>query len=720
MALRWYQTLVYCCVLLPVAFSIDENGVSQLEEDDECRGDQSSQDCAWNALQFRAKKPASSSVLDEENWFQRITCIANFYYNRSQVEEATQKACHQMGIDCSTKVKPKCRDNPWFKATYVFGKYFREFGANENACKHLGAGVLADYASLNASEQTCAIRPRGRHHHHNPLTSSWKGDAQDKPISCASRRDAGEAQLVKAVSWACGVMKSFDCGSQLPNSCSQSIGERADYVFGKYFEEFGAQAGEDCNFGGAGTYIRSSDLPSRRQECLVHLDYREAAKPVAPDVSTQPAQQPTVSERPPPQTRDKLPSLDEASVTHYARWRPQDRAELAGGCMPSKFYASVVSRQQSLRQESGVEAWFQAAAPIWMTQPMHGRNSAAGQGAVGTATAWFDSGTKKPHLPNGPATGMMFAGGQAVDGYDTSDGCWEASWDDANGKSHRVGLTVIDNCGHSDGVQNTVHNIKWCVPFEFTREDRGATCPIDYFNKCFPEKQSSNFGEHPHCESDGAVIGKLKVTNDANFAKMVIGTYTEDWCPEPGDKANCEEYASTDAAEIKNHSISWSGKGSARFHSEGRCQNPFLGNQEMPELGSCSPNVKDEHGRCRNAYGFPFHFDIATYSQPDGRTHQPPWGETNTRVYGVKRVQCPKSIQEAVLDSCGKPDMFIGNNLDFGHADRSYLPPSFCGTTLHECLGSSSYSSSTRAYLASTFYSFCHSHECQEIHRTVR
>jgi len=314
---------------------------------------------------------------------------------------------------------------------------------------------------------------------------------------------------------------------------------------------------------------------------------------------------------------------------------------------------------------------------------------------------------------------MMFGtDGEDMDGYDTADACWEASWDDEGGKAHRVGLTVLDNCGHSDGILNTVQNIKWCVPFQFTQETQGATCPMDYFDKCFPGRQATNFAERPNCHVDGDVVGDLKVTDNAPWAKMVIGTYTESWCPDPNDKSNCAAYTSVRAGKL-NHTIHWSGKGSGKFHSDGKCVNNFakFPPNQMPDLGSCSPNAAETENRCRNAYGFPFHFDIATFENRDGTLTEPPWGKRNTHVYGVRRVQCPTAVRKAMLDSCGVPDMFIGNNLVWGNSEASWLPRHWCKTSLTECLASRLYRQATAAYLASTAHAFCHNPICAEFHR---
>ena len=103
----------------------------------------------------------------------------------------------------------------------------------------------------------------------------------------------------------------------------------------------------------------------------------------------------------------------------------------------------------------------------------------------------------------------------------------------------------------------------------------------------------------------------------------------------------------------------------------------------MPELGSCTADVRGGDRRCRNAYGFPYHFDIGTYRTGRGEIYAPPWGRRNTRVRDVRRRVCPMAVKAAYLKSCGR-DMYLGNNVVFGSAAASYVPDAWCKTTKEE------------------------------------
>eukprot|EP00932_Pfiesteria_piscicida_P023105 SRR837773.984.p1 GENE.SRR837773.984~~SRR837773.984.p1 ORF type:complete len:694 (-),score=230.44 SRR837773.984:11-1828(-) len=604
-------------------------------------------------------------------------------------------------------------------ADYVLGTYYKQKAAADASfdCAFGGAGAWASSSELASRRQDCVVQVTRSSRSQVGKTT----EGQQNWLACKARRGADKEALHQAIQYACSTMPDFNCAFGPPPQCANDVFSRADYIFGTYVNSLRNPTKRDCDFAGSAELVKFDALSSDTKQCVVHLE-----KPIEEDKPEQAAPPEHHGNRPvgpvqkpPPQTPNNLPTLDEASVSHYSRFSSKDMNQLASGCMPGRFYKEVVDHKDEIQRDAPhLEGWYLAAAPIWMTQPMHGRNTASHQAGIGRKTAWFDDMTGHPNLPNGPATGMMFDGGEAVDGYETSDGCWEASWDDEGGRAHRVGMVVLDNCGHSDGITNTVHNIKWCVPFQFTAENRGATCPMAYYDKCFPEKQAMNFGERPYCHGDFEVIRGLRVTDNAPWAKMVVGTYTEEWCKTSG---RCPYYTSREAAAA-NHTISWSGRASPGFHSEGKCKNSKLNlpPDQMPELGSCSANIHDSEGRCRNAYGFPFHFDVATFKNDDGSMVQPPWAERNTRVYGVRRVACPAGMRKAMLGSCGMPDMFVGNNLVWGSQAQSYIPPSWCKESLRQCLANPMYRSATSAYLASTGHAFCHSEQCKKIHAAYR
>lgn len=647
-------------------------------------------------------------------WLEMRACVGNPAAQESKVIEAISWACGQMQESECRDIPGECKGDSFKTADYVFGKYQQLKAATSDSfdCDFQGAGAWATSSELSSHQKECVRKVI-------KTSRSDFGEKIDKIKQvCRANRHANLAALHQAMLWACHAMPAFDCANGPPPQCADNAFHKADYIFGTYMNSLSTPAFSDCDFGGTAMLVKYGELRKEDQSCSISLEKtmkprEQASVPSPSPQSYGPLPHGPVT-RPPPQTPNDLPRLDEASVSHYARFEPKDTAQLASGCMPSGFYRELKEHADEIRGNApNVEGWYLAAAPIWMTQPMHGRNSASGVAGIDSETAWFDYKTGKSNLPNGPATGMMFDGGVPTDGYDTSDGCWEASWDDEHGKTHRVGMVVLDNCGHSDGVLNSVQNIKWCVPFQFTEEHKGATCPMDYFNKCFPRKQASHFDKEPYCQGDSEVIGKLRVTPNAPWAKMVIGTYEEAWAGHP--------YTSAFAAAT-NHTISWSGRGSSKFHSEGPCENKLLNlpPDQMPQLGSCSPNVRDTENRCRNAYGFPFHFDIATFTDQNGKQVEPPWGQRNTRVYGSARVTCPTGVKKAMLGSCGVPDMFIGNNLAWGSASSSYVPPHWCKETLDQCLADPEYRTASLAYLASTGHAFCHSEQCKRIHATLR
>merc|ERR550532_3415880 len=96
------------------------------------------------------------------------------------------------------------------------------------------------------------------------------------------------------------------------------------------------------------------------------------------------------------------------------------------------------------------------------------------------------------------------------------------------------------------------------------------------------------------------------------------------------------------------------------------------------------------------------------------------WGSRNTRVQSVKRVSCPRAIKVAYLNSCGLPDVYVGNNIVWGNARASYMPHSWCKTTKEECMASPLYMRSAKDYLASTHHALCNSATCRRHYQEAR
>jgi len=730
----------------------EQDTAAALAGDDECG---SSAKCSLNALQLSGRKAKSASQqAAKEDAGLREPCMGGMYTDPEHYQNSTWKGTRMVSVhvgkDFARSLTVTGSDDGtsfWTLHGHITNEANHEFvmdflpkGGRANLTGHFRDNQLffedgnvwqrvATPSNMMPKPQKKANgRKQGQSDGEDPLFGAsatmavheWSdplnSESFKERVTCVANRLVDQDRLQQALDWACGNMdyRRFDC-SAVPEQCNRNQWSVADYVFSSYFTQTKGSRTGACDFNGAAVYVDMSDYVAGSDgQCVAMAKPNGAEEPAKPtDQNQQP--HPTGAH-----THSKaVPGEYDASVTHYSEFDERSRTQLASGCMPARFYSFITKpeHEQKLKQETPeLEGWYEAAAPIWMTQPMHGRNTAMGQAGYGTKTTWFDYGHNMPHVPNGPGNGMMFDGGPPVDGYDTSDGCWEATWDGPDGQSHRVGLAVVDNCGHSDGIGNTVQNIKWCVPFEFTDFSKGGTCPLKYFDKCFPERQASKFPYRPNCGTDREVIQGMGVTNDAPWAKMVIGTYTETWCPDPNNHGSCAGYGTPQSARL-NNTIKWSGQGSQEFQSRGKCVNMHENSDDLPELGSCSANVHDGDKRCRNAYGFPYHFDLATFKK-DGKVVAPPWGNRNTRVRNVKRRACPKVVKAAYLNSCGVPDMYTGNNVVFGNAEASYVPEAWCKTSMEECLASALYRGGTRDYLASTGYAHCHSEKCQRMYQS--
>ena len=405
-----------------------------------------------------------------------------------------------------------------------------------------------------------------------------------------------------------------------------------------------------------------------------------------------------------------------------------ERSTYAAGCIVQDVYAAIEEQADQLAIEEplvstrgGKPVWVAAAAPVWMTQPFHGRNP----GPVGRAPQWYDYDMKASTIPQGPADGMgTFAQSRAFypphmrDIPESTDSCWLVDY-----QNQTTGLFIMDNCGHYDYEGNIHNNIKWCMPFEFLAGRADPICPEEYYSKCFPgvndpAKGFDKDGNPLTCNDAVALDGRTAVPNNP-AARFVMGTYTEPYC-EGSPFHNIDDAQKCDRARYYQN-IAYNGSALPNRTHGGAlivwdsttlvnrtCVNRFVPRgSTMPPLGTCSADPREKgRRRCRNAYGYTHHFDII--ARKDGDVYYPPWYEAagkpaNAVVSNARRVNCPNVVRQGMLEACGRPNAYGGNTLNNNDqrfdgpngepsGGRSDFVKSRCALSTHECLNCSRYS----------------------------
>lgn len=415
-----------------------------------------------------------------------------------------------------------------------------------------------------------------------------------------------------------------------------------------------------------------------------------------------------------------LPSLDKATTTGYATINYETTTTFASQC-DVKNFVDKINKDGGYEKwkQQGKYDWYLAAAPIWMTNPMHGPNM---PGGIGAPITWFNYNKNQTGLPQGPGDGM----GMFNENWDRSNpnnaimsSCWLADHtglDETPENNITIGMFIMDNCGHNDGVGNAVNNLKWCVPFEFPDYKTGV-CPIcakQYLDMCYPDLQAAQLkgdnslptGADMTCNDQPALGERVILSSDPNVRK-VQGVYTASYCPGGVNNTSASCWKSTEFYTKKNAQDGYTITFDPTRKLTERCANNYLFNgwtrealpQWMrPRLGTCTMDTAKQKNRCRNMYGYAYHFDIGAYqvNTTDQGWIFPPWYKliggkieaTNTLLSNVRKVSCPTNVQNALLASCGRPNPFGGNTLDYNSEENTWLPLSHCGTTVGNCKAS--------------------------------
>lgn len=99
-----------------------------------------------------------------------------------------------------------------------------------------------------------------------PSFARWDANAK-----CTADRQASDITLGSAIGFACGKLGGiFDC-AQVPDECSQSIFQKADYIFSIYYSSMASASPlTSCDFGGAGIFASSEIYESNsRSGCVI-------------------------------------------------------------------------------------------------------------------------------------------------------------------------------------------------------------------------------------------------------------------------------------------------------------------------------------------------------------------------------------------------------------------------------------------------------------------